>query len=210
MRVSGKPRCPARRDGHPARSLRPRPLQTFAPLQRDAGGAIAGTVTEGVGPIHACSTAPSCRVDVAKDFGYCTNVLVGEAALQIVIDSSAILAVLLREPRREALIAATSSATLLTPASTPWEIGNALVAGWRRKRLNQGQIAEAWASFQSVSLRLVDVDVSKSLRLAVDHGLYAYDAYVLEAALVRRVPLLTLDQALARAAEKAGVANLEV
>ena len=38
----------------------------------------------------------------------------------------------------------------------------------------------------------------------------AYDAYVLEAALVRRAPLLTLDKRLARAAEQAGVATLEV
>jgi hypothetical protein len=30
LRVSGKPRCPARRDGHPARSLRTRPRKTFA------------------------------------------------------------------------------------------------------------------------------------------------------------------------------------
>jgi len=32
LRVSGKPRCPARRDGHPARSLRTRPQRTIACL----------------------------------------------------------------------------------------------------------------------------------------------------------------------------------
>ena len=32
LRVSGKPRCPARRDGHPARSLRTRPPGTNAHL----------------------------------------------------------------------------------------------------------------------------------------------------------------------------------
>lgn len=131
-------------------------------------------------------------------------------AVNLVVDASAILAVLLCEPQREALIAATSSAALLTPGSTPWEIGNALVAGWRRKRLTPAQMAGAWSSFQEVPLRLVQVDVPRALTLAVDHGLYAYDAYVLDAALGRRTPLLTLDKRLTRAAEQAGVAILEV
>ena len=130
--------------------------------------------------------------------------------MNLVIDASAILAVLLREPQREALIAATSSAALLTPGSTPWEIGNALVAGWRRKRLTPAQMAAAWSSSQAVPLRLVEVDVPRALTLAVEHGLYAYDSYVLEAALVRRAPLLTLDKGLTRAAEQAGIVTVEV
>jgi predicted nucleic acid-binding protein len=98
----------------------------------------------------------------------------------------------------------------MTPGSTPWEIGNALVAGWRRKRLTPVQMAAAWSSFQAVPLRLVEVDVPHALRLAMEHGLYAYDSYVLETALVRRAPLLTLDRGLSRAAEQAGVVTLEV
>lgn len=133
-----------------------------------------------------------------------------EHSMEMVVDASAVLAVLLREPQREALIGATRSAALLTPASTPWEIGNALVAGWRRKRLTPEQMATAWSSFQAIPLRLVEVDVLRAMRVAVEHGLYAYDAYVLEAALVRRVPLLTLDKGLAQAAQAAGVLMVEV
>lgn len=130
--------------------------------------------------------------------------------MQVVIDASAILAVLLREPLRETLVTATTGTALLTPASTPWEIGNALVAGCRRKLLTLPQMEAAWTSFQAIPLRLVEVDVQRSLRLAVEHGLYAYDAHVLEAALVRRVPMLTLDRGLARAAGLAGVSMVEV
>lgn len=130
--------------------------------------------------------------------------------MQVVIDASAILAVLLREPERDSLVAATASCALLTPGSTPWEVGNALIAGWRRKRLSPEQVDQAWSSFQAIPLRFVDVDVHRSLRLAIEHGLYAYDAYVLEAALVRRVQMLTLDQGLSRVADKAGVAVMEV
>ena len=130
--------------------------------------------------------------------------------VNLVVDASAILAVLLCQPQREALIAVTGSAALLTPGATPWEIGNALVAGWRRQRLTPAQMAAAWSSLQAVPLRLVEVDVPRALRLAVEHGLCAYDAYVLEAALARRASLLTLDKRLARAAQQAGVATLGV
>ncbi len=127
----------------------------------------------------------------------------------MVIDSSAILAVLLHEPERAPLISATRSAVLISPGSTPWEIGNALIAGWRKKRLSQEQVQQAWASFLQVPLRLVDVDVPSALAAAIESGLYAYDAYVLEAALVRRVPLLTLDRTLALAAQRSGVQQVE-
>ncbi len=133
-----------------------------------------------------------------------------EGQLPVVIDASAILAVLLREPRRDSLIALTAGASLLSPASTPWEIGNALVAGWRRKRLAKDQVELAWASFQGIPLRLIEVDVRRALLLAMEHGLYAYDAYLLEAAMSRRLPLLTLDRELSNAARQVGVESLEV
>jgi predicted nucleic acid-binding protein len=130
--------------------------------------------------------------------------------MQVVIDPSAILAVLLNEPEREALIRATASSVLITPASTPWEIGNALIAGLRRRRLSPDDVSAAWDSFEEISLRFVEVDIPRALVSAARHGLYAYDAYVLEAAEARRVPLLTLDQTLAHVATQAGVALLEL
>ena len=130
--------------------------------------------------------------------------------MQVVIDPSAILAVLLNEPERDALIRATTSSVLITPASTPWEIGNALIAGLRRGRLSQDDVSAAWDSFEEIPLRFVEVDISRALATAARHGLYAYDAYVLESAEAHRAPLLTLDQTLANAAKQAGVAILEI
>jgi predicted nucleic acid-binding protein len=143
-------------------------------------------------------------------FSYYCTCIVGQALMQIVIDPSAILAVLLNEPERDALIRATRLSTLITPASTPWEIGNALIAGFRRRRLSQDDVSAAWDSFEGISLRLVEVDISRALVTAAKHALYAYDAYVLELADARRAPLLTLDQTLAHAAKQAGVALLEI
>lgn len=130
--------------------------------------------------------------------------------MQVVIDPSAVLAVLLHEPERASLIESTRQAVLIAPALLPWEIGNALIAGLRRKRLRLDDVKAAWRSFEEIPMRLVDVDMGRALDVAAEHGLYAYDAYVLEAALSRRLPLLTLDSALARAARQSGVAVLEV
>ena len=130
--------------------------------------------------------------------------------MQIVIDSSAILAVLLHEPEREALIATTATSVLIGPGSIPWEVGNALIAGCRRKRLTIEQVSAAWTSFEAIPMRFIDVDVLRALHLAAKYGLYAYDAYVLEAAASRRAPLLTLDRGLIQAAIRAGVTMVEI
>jgi predicted nucleic acid-binding protein len=129
--------------------------------------------------------------------------------MQVVIDTSALLAVLLEEPEREALIAATSGSVLLAPASLTWEVGNALVATVRRRRLTPAEADEAWTAFQAVPLRLVDVDVGEAVAVALEVGLYAYDAYMLVLARRRGLPLLTLDRRLGAAAGQLHIAVLE-
>ena len=130
--------------------------------------------------------------------------------MQLVVDPSAILAVLLHEPERNSLIAGTKQAVLMAPGSMPWEVGNALIAGFRRRRLSIEEVQSAWTSFEAIPMRFVDVDVSAALDIAAEHGLYAYDGYVLATAMGRGIPMLTLDKALIRAAKKVGVDVLEV
>ena len=89
-------------------------------------------------------------------------------------------------------------------------MGNGLIAGFRRKRLSARQIRDAWASFERIPLRLVDVAVPRALALAEQLGLYAYDAYILEAARAQRLPLLTLDTRLGVAANESGLEVWEV
>ena len=128
----------------------------------------------------------------------------------ITIDTSAILAVLLTEPSRPALIAASAGCSLVAAPSLPWEVGNALIAGVRRRKLTAAAVQEAWASYGRIPVRLAQIDVASALELAVSLGVYAYDAYVVEAARSLRSPLLTLDTALARAARSVGVSVVEV
>lgn len=128
----------------------------------------------------------------------------------LVIDTSALLAVLLHEPQRPALIGATREAALLVPGSVPWEVGNGLIAGFRRGRLTARDVHEAWVSFERVPLRVSDVRIARALTLAQQYGLYAYDAYLLELARSQKAPLLTLDRRLFDAAGDLGIELLEV
>ena len=61
----------------------------------------------------------------------------------IVIDTSAILAVLLDEPEKEAVVEQTMGTVLSAPASLRWEVGNAATAGVKRRRLRPER---AWRS----------------------------------------------------------------
>jgi predicted nucleic acid-binding protein len=127
----------------------------------------------------------------------------------VVIDTSALLAVLLNEASRAALVRATEGHDLVGAPSLPWEVGNALVAAYRRGRLSPEEARLAWASYLAVPVRLVQIDVDHALQTAVELGLYAYDAYVLEAAQASQLPVLSLDRGLARAARRAGIRLME-
>lgn len=130
--------------------------------------------------------------------------------MQLVIDTSAIMAVLVSEPERTALVRATEGADLLAPGSVHWEVGNALTALLKRRRTTLAQAQRALTAYAAIPIRLVEVDLAIALEVASEHGLYAYDAYLITCALAQRAPLLTLDHGLERAATAAGVQILEV
>ncbi|GIW40358.1 MAG: twitching motility protein PilT [Candidatus Binatia bacterium] len=130
--------------------------------------------------------------------------------MELVIDTAAVLAVVLNEPERGALIAATRGAVLFAPASLPWEVGNALVAAVRRRRLSRDAALLAWKSYRKIALRLVALDIGRAIALATERGIYAYDAYMLELARSRGLPLLTLDTRLRSVARAAGVELVEI
>lgn len=130
-------------------------------------------------------------------------------AADLVVDTSALLAVLLNEPTRPALITATEGYGLVGAPSLPWEIGNALVAAVRRKQLSAEAVSQAWTNYQSVPVRLAEIDIGRALEIGIEGGVYAYDAYVLETAQMERLPLLTLDRGLTRAAARLGVRLLD-
>jgi predicted nucleic acid-binding protein len=54
---------------------------------------------------------------------------------EIVVDASAIIAVILNEPEKSKIIDISDDSLLIAPSSIHWEIGNAISAMFKRKRL---------------------------------------------------------------------------
>jgi predicted nucleic acid-binding protein len=129
---------------------------------------------------------------------------------EIVIDTSAVIAVITDAPEKAGLIKVTEDATLVAPSSVHWEVGNAFSAMIRRGRLTPEVAARAIEIYHSIPIRFIEVDLMASLLIASEHHLYAYDAYLIECSRARRASLLTLDRPLARVATKMTIDVVEV
>jgi predicted nucleic acid-binding protein len=130
--------------------------------------------------------------------------------MQIIIDTSAIIAVLVNESRKPAIIQATQQTDLLAPSSIHWEIANAFSAMFKRNRLTLAEALTAIEIYQQIPIRFVEIELEESLKIADELGIYAYDAYLLRSAVKYNLPLLTLDQDLKEQAERFGVKVIEV
>lgn len=130
--------------------------------------------------------------------------------MDLVIDTSALIAVIANEPEKSALVEQTTGAVLLAPHSVHWEIGNAFSAMLKRQRITLDQARAALAVYRKIPLRLIDIDLERALVLSAELEIYAYDAYLIAAAQRQRCPLLALDGGLIHAAKRAGVPVLEV
>jgi predicted nucleic acid-binding protein len=130
--------------------------------------------------------------------------------MDVVVDASVILAVLTSEPERAAIVKLTQEANLLAPASVHWEVGNALSAMLKRRRLTLPLVKEAIQSYLQIPIRFVEVDLAEALEIASRHNLYAYDGYLLTCARSQRIPIISLDKALLRAARAARIDIIEV
>ena len=132
------------------------------------------------------------------------------ARVNIVVDTSVIIAVVTNEKIRRRLVTASRGADLIAPASLHWEIGNAFSAMFKRKKMNLGQAKKALRAYEKIPIQFSDVDLGGSLDLADHLSIYAYDAYVIQCAMKYKSPLLTLDRNLYRSAQRAGIAVIEV
>ena len=130
--------------------------------------------------------------------------------MNIVVDTSVLVAVVADEPEREPLIEVTRSAELIAPHSVHWEVGNAFSAMMKRKRISLASAVKAIKAYQKIKVRFVEIDIEKALRIAHRHSVYAYDAYVIVCALQHKAPLVSLDKNLIFYAKQSRVHVLEV
>lgn len=129
--------------------------------------------------------------------------------MDIVADTSIFLAVALNELEKDGIIRLTTDASITAPEILPYEIGNALSAMVKRKRLTEAEALKAEKATGQVPVRLVGVDIRAALKIAAEQNIYAYDAYFLQCARVYSLPLLTLDKRMKQVAVELGIQVLE-
>jgi predicted nucleic acid-binding protein len=133
-----------------------------------------------------------------------------EVNMDIVIDTSALIAVIVGEPERKKIIEITTGNTLVGPGSIPWEIGNAFSAMFKQNRLAIDEARKGLVIFNSIPLRHIQPDFVNALKISKQTNMYAYDAYFLDCAIRHKAPLLTLDLKLKAAAQDLSVEIMEV
>jgi predicted nucleic acid-binding protein len=130
--------------------------------------------------------------------------------MDIAVDTSALIAVIVGEPERDKIIKITTGHTLIGPGSIPWEVGNAFSAMFKQGRLSLDDAKIGLEIFQGIPIRYVETDIANALKLSKEVNMYAYDAYLLDCAMRYKSPLLTLDQKLQSAAKILKIEVLEV
>jgi predicted nucleic acid-binding protein len=132
-----------------------------------------------------------------------------EAKMDVVINTSALIAVIVDEPERNTIIKLTTGNTLIGPGSIPWEIGNAFSAMFKRKKLSLDEARKGLLIFESIPLRYITTDFVNAVTISKQTNMYAYDAYFIDCAIRQKSPLLTLDRKLKIAAQSLNVTTME-
>ena len=128
----------------------------------------------------------------------------------VVVDASALLCILLREPEWKSIAKALDQYNLVGTASLPMEIGNCLSALYRRDLIDEKDGIAVWEEYLKLPIRFMKIPFEKALLLAFNYKIYAYDAYVLALAEKGNIPLITLDRSMQIIAEKIGIHIPEV
>ncbi len=127
--------------------------------------------------------------------------------MDVLIDTSIIIAVILNESSKNSIIEKTKGYNLIAPESLHWEVGNALSALFKKKKINLEIALEALVYYQQIQIRLLKIDLDMAINLSYNLNMYAYDAYMIAGAKLYNAPLFTLDKKLK---EKAIDSNIKI
>jgi predicted nucleic acid-binding protein len=117
-----------------------------------------------------------------------------------VVDASAIAAVLFGEPEGEAAARRLEGARLVAPSLLGFELANVCVTKCRRHPRQREALLAAFALRRRLAIEEVAVDHAAVIEFALETKLTAYDASYLWLARELGAELVTLDDALERAA----------
>lgn len=129
--------------------------------------------------------------------------------MNIIADTNIFLAVTLNEPEKAHIIELTAGTNAIAPEILPYELGNALTALVKRSRLSPEEAIAAFVIAQKIPVRLIQPNIKKSLEIAFQFNLYAYDAYFIQCAQSLACPIITLDKKMKAVAGQLGITVLE-
>jgi predicted nucleic acid-binding protein len=130
--------------------------------------------------------------------------------MKIIADTNTFLCVALGEPERESIIASTQSSALFAPEILPYEIANAISKMARRKLITPKQAQDTLNYSLQIPVSLKSVAIDKSLKIASEYGIYAYDAFFLQAAIENQAPIISLDKQLLKTASKLNIETVSI
>ncbi len=120
----------------------------------------------------------------------------------IVVDASALGAVLFDEPEAEPIVASAGNA-LIAPTLLPYELAAVCTAKLIARPSEAYSILARLRLFADLDIELVEPDWLALPTVAIEWALSTYDAAYLQLALARKAGLVTIDARLAAAYDKA-------
>jgi len=129
--------------------------------------------------------------------------------MEVVLDASAIIAVIADEPESDIVINCTRNAILISPYIVSSEIANSLTKMMKKGIINDKEkMINLIKIFQKLPIKVIEINLEKSLEIAWDYKIYAYDAFYLEAAKRLGLPLLTFDNKMRKIGKEIGITVL--
>jgi len=129
--------------------------------------------------------------------------------MEIVLDASAVMAVIADEPESDIVINCTKNAVLVSPYIISSEIANGLTKMMKKGIVNnKDKMIELIKIYQKIPIKTAEINLEKSLEIAWNYEIYAYDAFYLETAKSLNLPLLTFDKRMRIIGKQIGIAVL--
>ena len=114
--------------------------------------------------------------------------------MEILLDASAIIAVIANEPEREYVIKNTRNSIIVSPNIIAIEIFNALTRMMRKDVIDSKEkMIQLHKNFKKMPIKIEEIDIEKAIEIAWKYKIYAYDACYLETAKRLNLSLITFD-----------------
>ena len=128
--------------------------------------------------------------------------------MEIVIDTSAMIAAIADEPDGDRVIRLTENAILVCPNVISFEIANSLTRMIRKKVIDKEKMSCLLKSFQQIPVKLFENKLEDVLEIGWNYKTYAYDAFFLDTAKSLNLPLLTFDEEMRTIGKELGISIL--